>query len=179
VGGLVIVGYKGIFPRVAESAYVAENADLIGDVEIGAESSVWFQTVLHADVSPIRVGTHTNIQDGSILHGTHDVPTVLGNWVTVGHRAVLHACRIEDHCLIGMGAVVLNRAQVGEGSIVAAGALVPQGTVIPPGSLYAGVPARMQRKLVEADRRYIDSHATHYLEYKEAYLAGTAREPTP
>ena len=175
----MISGYKGIFPRIAESAFVAENADLIGDVEIGEESSVWFQTVLRADVSPIRVGTHTNIQDGSILHGTHDVPTILGNWVTVGHRVILHACHVEDHCLIGMGATVLNRARVGEGSIVAAGALVPQGTIIPPGSLYVGVPARLQRKLAAADRRYIDSHATHYLEYKEAYMAGTPREPAP
>ena len=179
MGALVILGYKGIFPRITESAFVADNADLIGDVEIGEESSIWFQTVLRADVSPIRVGTHTNIQDGSILHGTHDVPTLLGSWVTVGHRVILHACRIDDHCLIGMGAVVLNRAHVGEGSIVAAGAVVPQGTVIPPGSLYVGVPARLQRKLSDSDRRFIDSHASHYLEYKEAYMAGTAREPAP
>lgn len=175
----MIVGYKGIFPRVAGSAFVAENADLIGDVEIGSESSVWYQTVLRADVSPIRVGTHTNIQDGTILHGTRGVPTVLGNWVTVGHRVVLHACQVDDHCLIGMGAVVLNRVHVGEGSIVAAGALVPEGTDIPPGSLYLGVPARFERKLSEADRRYIDSHAARYLEYKESYMAATAREPAP
>lgn len=173
----MILGYRGLFPRVANSAFVADNADLIGDVEIGDESSVWFQTVLRADVSPIRIGTQSNIQDGSILHGTHGAPTILGNWVTVGHRVILHACRIDDHCLIGMGAIVLNRVHVGEGSIVAAGALVPEGTVIPPGSLYAGVPARSKRKLSEADRRFIDMHASHYLEYKEAYMAGTAKEP--
>ncbi|MCL5006043.1 MAG: gamma carbonic anhydrase family protein [Acidobacteria bacterium] len=173
----MILSYKGVLPRIAESAFVAENADVIGDVEVGDESSVWFQTVLRADVSPIRVGTQSNIQDGSILHGTAGLPTILGNWVTVGHRVILHACRIEDHCLIGMGAIILNRVHVGEGSIVAAGALVPERTVIPPGSLYAGVPARLQRKLIEADRKFIDSHASHYLEYKDAYMAGTRREP--
>jgi len=173
----MISNYKGCSPRIAASVFIARDADVIGDVEIGEESSVWFQTVLRGDVSPIRVGTHSNIQDGSILHGTHDVPTILGNWVTVGHRVILHACQVEDHCLIGMGAVVLNRAHVGEGSIVAAGALVPEGTVIPPASLYVGVPARLQRKLRDADRKFIDSHAIHYLEYKETYMAGTPKEP--
>jgi carbonic anhydrase/acetyltransferase-like protein (isoleucine patch superfamily) len=175
----MILSYKGILPRIAESAFVAGDADLIGEVEIGEESSVWFQAVLRGDVAPIRVGAHSNIQDGSILHGNEGMPTLLGDWVTVGHRAILHACQVEDHCLIGMGAAVLSGARVGEGSIVAAGALVPERTVIPPGSLYAGVPARLRRNLTEADRKFIDAHASHYLEYKEAYLAGMAKEPTP
>jgi gamma-carbonic anhydrase len=175
----MILSYKGILPRIAESAFVAGNADVIGDVEIGAESSVWFQAVLRGDVAPIRVGARSNLQDGCILHGNEGMPTLLGNGVTVGHRAILHACQIEDHCLIGMGATVLSGVRVGEGSIVAAGALVPERTVIPPGSLYAGVPARLRRNLTEADRKFIDAHASHYLEYKEAYLAGMAKEPAP
>jgi len=175
----MILSYKGRTPKIAESAYVAGDADVIGDVEIGEESSVWFQTVLRGDVAPIRVGSWSNIQDGSILHGNQGMPTVLGDWVTVGHRAILHACQVEDHCLIGMGAVVLSGARVGEGSIVAAGALVPEGTVIPPASLYVGVPARFKRKLSDADREFIDTHASHYLEYKEAYRAERTKEPAP
>lgn len=171
----MILSYNGILPRIAESAFIARNADVIGEVEIGDESSVWFQAVLRGDVAAIRVGARSNIQDGCILHGNQGMPTLLGDWVTVGHRAILHACQVEDHCLVGMGAVVLSGARVGEGSIVAAGALVPERTVIPPGSLYAGVPARLRRKLAGADRKFIDSHASHYLEYKEAYLAGTAK----
>ncbi len=173
----MILGYKGRTPKIAESAYVAGDADVIGDVEIGEESSVWFQTVLRGDVAPIRIGSWSNIQDGSILHGNEGMPTAVGNWVTVGHRAILHACQVADHCLIGMGAIVLSGARVGEGSIVAAGALVPEGTVIPPASLYVGVPARLRRKLSDADREFIDTHASHYLEYKRVYRAGTAKEP--
>ncbi len=172
----MILGYKGLFPRIDPSAFVAGSADLIGDVEIGEESSVWFQSVLRGDVAPIKVGTHTNIQDGSLLHGNAGEPTILGDWVTVGHRVVLHACQVDHHCLVGMGAVVMSRVHVGEGSIVAAGALVPEGTVISPGSLYVGAPARLCRKLTRDDRRFIDSHAEHYLEYKKEYRAETAKE---
>jgi len=167
----MIASYKGVFPRVAESVFVAGTADLIGDVEIADNASIWFQVVLRGDVGPIRVGAHSNIQDGSVLHGAIGVPVDLGQWVTVGHRVVLHGCTVEDHCLIGMGAIVLNGARVGEGSIVAAGALVLEDTVIPPGSLYVGVPARLRRKLGEEDRAFIDAHASHYLEYKDLYRA--------
>lgn len=163
--------YAGHTPRFGESVFIAPSADVIGDVEIGDNSSLWFQTVLRGDIEPIRVGSHTNIQDGSVLHTLTGCPMVVGNWVTVGHRVVLHGCTVEDHCLIGMGAIVLNRARVGEGSIVGAGALVLEDTVIPPRSLYLGVPARFQRQLTESGREFIDAHARHYLEYKEMYLA--------
>jgi carbonic anhydrase/acetyltransferase-like protein (isoleucine patch superfamily) len=168
----MILSYAGRTPRLGESVFIAPSADVIGDVEIGASSSIWFQSVLRGDIEPIRVGAHTNIQDGSVVHTLLGSPAVVGDWVTVGHRVVLHGCTIEDHCLIGMGAIVLNRARVGEGSIVAAGALVLEGTVIPPRSLYLGVPARFQRQLTGSDRVFIDAHARHYLEYKEMYLAG-------
>jgi carbonic anhydrase/acetyltransferase-like protein (isoleucine patch superfamily) len=167
----MICNYAGRAPKIAPSVFVAASADVIGDVELGENSSVWFQTVLRGDIEPIRVGAHTNIQDGSIVHTMLGSPVTLGDWVTVGHRAVLHGCTIESHCLIGMGAVLLNNSRVGEGSIVAAGALVLEGTVIPPRSLYVGVPARFQRQLTDADRLFIDAHATHYLQYKENYLA--------
>ena len=166
----MILSYAGRTPRIASSAFIADSADVIGEVEIGDNSSVWFATVLRGDVEPIRVGASSNVQDGSIVHTLEGAPTIIGNWVTIGHRAVIHGCVIEDHCLIGMGAVILSRVRIGEGSIVAAGALVVEDTVIPPRSLYLGMPARFKRQLSEADRAFIDLHATHYLQYKEVYL---------
>ena len=158
-------------PRIAATAFVAPSADIIGDVEIGENSSIWFQVVLRGDVAPIRVGASTNIQDGTVVHGFPNLPVTIGNWVTVGHRAVLHACTVEDHCLIGIGAIVLNNAHIGEGSIVAAGALVVENTVVPPRTLYLGVPARLKRQLTESDRNFIDLHASHYVQYAERYLS--------
>ena len=171
----MILTYMGRAPRIAASAFIAESADVIGDVEIGEDTSIWFQTVLRGDIEPIRVGAHSNIQDGSVLHTMVGMPTIVGDWVTVGHRVVLHGCTVENHCLIGMGAVLLNDVMVGEGSIVAAGALVLENTVIPPHSLYVGVPAKFQRQLTDSDRHFIDMHATHYLQYKENYLAASPR----
>ncbi len=171
----MILSYTGRMPRIAPTAYIADTADVIGDVEIGENSSVWFTTVLRGDIEPIRVGANSNIQDGSVLHTMMGMPTAVGDWVTVGHRAVLHGCTVESHCLIGMGAIVLNNARVGEGSIIAAGALVLENTVVPPHCLYLGVPARFQRQLTDKDRQFIDAHAQHYLGYKAQYLADRAR----
>jgi carbonic anhydrase/acetyltransferase-like protein (isoleucine patch superfamily) len=168
----MISTYGDRTPRIAASAFVAPSADIIGLVEIGECASVWFQCVLRGDIDLIRIGASSNVQDGSVLHTDSGAPAIIGDWVTVGHRAVIHGCTIEDHCLIGMGAIVLSRARVGTGSIVAAGALVPEETVIPPRCLYMGVPARFRRELNDADRVFIDAHAAHYLQYKEAYLAG-------
>jgi carbonic anhydrase/acetyltransferase-like protein (isoleucine patch superfamily) len=174
----MIQEYGGHAPRIAASAFIAASADVIGEVEVGANSSIWFQTVLRGDIEPIRIGANSNIQDGSVLHTIMGAPASVGDWVTVGHRAVLHGCTVENHCLIGMGAILLNNVRVGEGSIVAAGALVLENTVIPPRSLYLGVPARFQRQLTEADRLFIDAHAQHYLQYKENYLAETSKLKT-
>jgi len=167
----MILPYQGRSPRIASSAFIAESADIIGDVEIAANASVWYQSVLRGDIEPIRIGENSNIQDGTIVHTLAGSPVIVGQWVTVGHRAILHGCVVEDHCLVGMGAVLLNNVRVGEGSIIAAGALVTENTVIPARSLYMGVPARFQRQLADAERRFIDGHATHYLSYKEAYLS--------
>src|SRR2546426_10097510 len=136
----MILTYAGRIPRIAASAFVAQSADVIGDVEIGENSSAWFASVLRGDIEPIRVGANSNIQDGSIVHTMLGAPTVVGDWVTVGHRAVLHGCAVEDHCLIGMGAVLLNNARVGEGSIVAAGRLGVWETRGPPRRPYLCLP---------------------------------------
>ena len=175
----MITTYQGRVPRIASSAFVAPSADIIGDVEIGENASVWFQCVLRGDIELIRVGENSNLQDGTIVHTVLRSPVIVGKWVTVGHRAVLHGCAIEDHCLIGMGAILLNNVRVGAGSIIAAGALVPENSVIPPRSLYMGVPAQFKRQLGDGEQRFIDGHATHYLEYKEVYLSERAGKPKP
>ncbi|MFZ0963293.1 MAG: gamma carbonic anhydrase family protein [Terriglobia bacterium] len=171
----MILTLAGRIPRIAASAYVAPSADVIGTVDLGENSSVWFQCVLRGDIEPIRVGANSNIQDGTIVHTFEGAPAVVGDWVTVGHRVVLHGCTVEDNCLIGMGAVLLNNVRVGEGSIVAAGALVAEDTVIPPRSLYMGVPAKLRRAVTEDEQAFIRMHAAHYLEYKERYLAAEAK----
>jgi len=171
----MILTLAGRTPRIAASAYIAPSADVIGEVEIGEHSSVWFQCVLRGDIEPIRVGANSNLQDGTMVHTMKGSPVVVGDWVTVGHRAVLHGCTIENHCLVGMGAVLLNNVRVGEGSIIAAGAVVVEDTVIPPRSLYVGVPAQFRRELAETEQAFIDMHASHYLEYKDEYLAEAGR----
>jgi carbonic anhydrase/acetyltransferase-like protein (isoleucine patch superfamily) len=165
----MIIAHAGRTPRIAPSAFIAASADIIGDVELGENCSIWFGAVLRGDIEPIRVGANSNLQDGCVVHTMLGSPATIGNWVTVGHRAVLHGCTVEDHCLIGIGAILLNNVRVGEGSIIAAGALVVENTVIAPKSLYMGVPARFKRQLTEADRLFIDAHAAHYLEYKKVY----------
>jgi carbonic anhydrase/acetyltransferase-like protein (isoleucine patch superfamily) len=170
----MILTLAGRTPRIARSVYIAPSADVIGSVELGENSSVWFQCVLRGDIEPIRVGAQSNIQDGSIIHTMRGAPTVVGDGVTVGHRVVLHGCTVENHCLIGMGAVLLNHVRVGEGSIVAAGALVAENTVIPPHSLFMGVPAKLRREVTADEQALIRMHATNYLRYKEQYMTGGA-----
>jgi carbonic anhydrase/acetyltransferase-like protein (isoleucine patch superfamily) len=171
----MILTLPGRTPRIAGSAYIAPSADIIGSVEIGENSSVWFQCVLRGDIEPVRVGANSNIQDGSIVHTRRGAPVVLGDWVTVGHRVVLHGCTVESHCLIGMGAVLLNHVHVGEGSIVAAGSLVAEKTVIPPHSVYMGVPAKLRRAATADDAALVARHANNYLQYKMQYLTQGAQ----
>lgn len=172
----MILPYDGRAPQIAASAYVAGSADVIGDVSIGEHSSVWFGAVLRGDVNYIRLGARTNVQDGSVLHGMKDLyPVILGDEVTVGHNVTLHGCTIENLCLIGMGAVVLNDARIGEGSIIAAGSVVPEKTIVPPRSLFLGNPARFRRHLTDADLEVIRRYATNYVAYKESYLAEVKR----
>lgn len=162
--------FRGRKPQIAASAYVDSHAVVIGDVSIGADSSVWPGVVIRGDVNFIRIGARTNIQDGSILHVMRDThPLILGDAVTIGHGAVLHGCTIESRCLIGMGSIILNGAKIGAGSIVAAGTLVPEGTDVPPGSLFMGHPGKFRRALTDDDQASIDAYAQRYVEYKDAY----------
>jgi carbonic anhydrase/acetyltransferase-like protein (isoleucine patch superfamily) len=164
--------YKGISPQIHASAYVDESAQLIGDVTLGENASIWMNAVLRGDVHFIRVGANSNIQDLSVLHGMlNKWPVIVGDWVTVGHSVTLHGCVVEDHCLIGMGAVILNGARIGAGSIIAAGSVIPEGTIVEPNSLWAGVPGKFRKKIDdEQTQKMILRYAKNYLDYKETYL---------
>ncbi|HYL13553.1 MAG TPA: gamma carbonic anhydrase family protein [Terriglobales bacterium] len=167
----MIRSYKGMTPKVPESCYVDQSAQLIGDVELGEHASIWMNAVLRGDVYAIRVGHYSNIQDCSILHGMKEKYGVyVGDYVTVGHSVTLHGCTVEDRCLIGMGAVILNGVRIGSGSIIAAGTLIPEGAVVEPNSLWMGFPGKFRRQLEEKDQEMILLHAQNYLGYKETYL---------
>jgi len=171
----MIRSYKGTSPIVPASCYVDESAQLIGDVVLGENASVWMNTVLRGDVHFIRVGANSNIQDCSVLHGMLGKwPVIVGDWVTVGHSVTLHGCVVEDQCLIGMGVVVLNGARIGAGSILAAGTLIPEGMVIEPRSLVMGVPGKVRRQLGDEDQEMILRHGRNYLGYREQYLKETS-----
>jgi carbonic anhydrase/acetyltransferase-like protein (isoleucine patch superfamily) len=167
----VLRPYRGQLPRVHPTAFIDASAQVIGDVEIGEESSVWMCAVIRGDVHWIKVGKRTSIQDGTIVHamtGTH--PTSIGDNVTVGHAAVIHGCTIEDQCLIGMGAILLNGAHVGAGSIVAAGTLLVEGQSVPPRSLVMGSPGKVKRLLTHAEVADIQMYADRYVGYRLDYM---------
>jgi gamma-carbonic anhydrase len=167
----MIRSYKDKFPVIGAGVFIDDSAQIIGDVEIGANSSVWFNSVVRGDVYYIRIGESSNIQDLCCLHVTRDRnPTILGDRVTVGHGVILHGCSIESHCLIGMGAIVMDRVKVGQGSIVGAGSVLTQGLQVPPRSLVLGSPARVIRELSAGEVQGIDRYAENYLRYKENYL---------
>jgi len=159
-------------PRVAASAYVDDSAQVVGDVEIGDESSVWLNAVVRGDVNRIRIGSRSNLQDGVIVHVNRDPshPTLVGDDVTVGHGAILHGCTVGNLCLIGMGAILLNGCRIGSGSIVAAGTLVTERVEVPAGSLVMGSPGRVRRSLTGAERALIAESAANYVRYRLAYL---------
>ncbi|HYN07630.1 MAG TPA: gamma carbonic anhydrase family protein [Vicinamibacterales bacterium] len=162
--------FRGRLPVVHPTAYVDASAQVIGDVEIGAESSIWMNAVLRGDVNTIRIGDRSNIQDGTIMHVMHEThPTRIGDDVTIGHAAVVHGCTVGNRVLIGMGATILNGAVIGEDTIVAAGSLVTEGTVIPPRSLVMGSPGKVRRTLSDADVTSILEYAANYVRYKKSY----------
>ncbi|ODS55414.1 MAG: gamma carbonic anhydrase family protein [Acidobacteria bacterium SCN 69-37] len=163
--------YRGRLPVVDPSAFVDDSAQVIGDVTIGAESSVWMHVVIRGDVNVIRIGARTNLQDGTIVHVMHDTrATTIGDDVTIGHGAVIHGCTIRDRVLIGMGTIVLNGAVIGEDSIVAAGTLVTEGTVIPPRSMVMGRPGTVRRPLSDEDVTSILGYARNYVGYRLDYM---------
>ncbi|MGB9602340.1 MAG: gamma carbonic anhydrase family protein [Verrucomicrobiia bacterium] len=157
-------------PTVGKNVYISKGAFVVGDVTLGDYSSVWYNAVLRADINKIVVGHHSNIQDNAVVHLAEDLPCIIGNWVTVGHSAVVHACIIGDECLIGINATILDGAEVGAQSIVGANALVPSGMRIPPGSLVVGCPAKIKRSLSDEERKKLKSWAEHYVVNSEYCL---------
>lgn len=163
----------GKTPRLGRGVFLAETCAVIGDAEIGDDASIWYGTVVRGDVMPIRIGARTNIQDNTVIHVTSErFGTTIGNDCTIGHSAIIHACTIEDFCLIGMGAIVLDGARIGTGSFVGAGALVTPGTDIPANSLVIGSPAKVKRTVTQKEREAIEYGARHYVELARTYLAG-------
>src|SRR5579875_1420040 len=171
----MIRSYQGHTPVIPESCYIDVSAQVIGDVVLGEHASVWMNAVVRGDVHSIRIGAHSNVQDCAVLHGMRYLyPVIVGDWVTIGHNATVHGCVVEDACLIGIGATILNNARIGEGSIIAAGALIPENMVIPPNSLVTGVPGKLRRTLGDEDRKTILKYAQNYLDYVEIWK----HEPT-
>jgi carbonic anhydrase/acetyltransferase-like protein (isoleucine patch superfamily) len=168
----LILPYRGILPRVDDSAYVSQGVVLAGDIEIGAQSSVWFGCIIRGDVNNVRIGARSNIQDGTVIHvSSFGYGTVIGDDVTVGHQALLHACTIEDGAFVGMKACVMDGAVVEKGAMVAAGALVTAGRRIPAGQLWGGSPARFMRNLTAEDKEHLHWSAQHYVKLAQEYKA--------
>ena len=168
---MTLYAYKNIRPRVHESVFIAPTAQIIGDVQIGPNSSVWFQTVIRGDLAKISIGEKTNIQDLCTCHADENIPLNIGNRVTVGHNCVVHGCTIEDGCLIGMGAIVMNQAVVGTGSIIAAGAVVLEKTIIPPYSLVVGSPGKIKKTYENKEEIEHDmkTGSEHYVKSAQAF----------
>jgi carbonic anhydrase/acetyltransferase-like protein (isoleucine patch superfamily) len=164
----MIKPYAGAFPKLHSTAFVAESAEVLGDVTIGEDSSIWFQAVVRGDVNFISIGARTNVQDGCVLHVTRDIHSlVVGDEVTVGHRVVLHGCTVKNRTLVGIGAIVLDGAVVEEDSMVGAGSLVPPGFRVPSGTLVIGVPAKVKRELTPEEVKHIKESANNYVEYSK------------
>jgi carbonic anhydrase/acetyltransferase-like protein (isoleucine patch superfamily) len=169
----MVYSFRGKTPKLHPSVFKTPSAEIIGDVEIGADASLWFNVVVRGDVHWIRIGDGTNIQDGSILHVTHKKsPLTIGNNVTVGHSVTLHGCTIRDFVLVGMRAVVMDDAEIGEESIIGAGALVTQGAKIPPRSLVIGSPAKVARSLNDEEIKFLHQSAENYKQYVKWYREG-------
>lgn len=166
----MISGFKDKFPRIRETAFVTQDAIIIGDVEIGEDASIWFGSIVRGDVNYIRIGDNTNIQDGTVIHvSSRTHPTVLEERITVGHRVTLHGCHVESGCLIGIGAILMDGVRVGANSLVGAGSLLTPGTQIPPNSLVIGSPARVKRELTEDELAFLDRSWRNYVELKRIY----------
>lgn len=168
----MICRYKDKIPNITSHTFVAASADIIGDVSIGTNSSIWYNCVLRGDVSYISIAEGSNIQDGTIIHvDRHNIPTIIGNGVTIGHKCLLHACTIEDNTFVGMGAVIMDGARIEEHSMVAAGSLITPRKVIKKGEIWAGSPAKFFRKLTQSETDHITVSANNYVKLMHEYLA--------
>ncbi|MGB5791621.1 gamma carbonic anhydrase family protein [Poseidonibacter sp.] len=165
----MILKFKEHYPQINNTAWVAPSADVIGEVTLGENSSIWFQCVLRADINKISIGKNSNVQDLSMIHSDTDSPTIIGDNVTIGHKVMLHGCVIEDNCLIGMSATILDNAVIGKGSIVGANSLVTSGKVFPPNSLIMGSPAKVVKQISSDEEDALVKHALHYVDYKNDY----------
>jgi carbonic anhydrase/acetyltransferase-like protein (isoleucine patch superfamily) len=162
--------FLNVSPTISQTAFVADDAIVIGDVEIGDEASVWFGSILRGDVNYIRIGDRTNIQDACVIHvSSKDHATILEHEITVGHRVTLHGCYVESGCLIGIGSIILDGARIGRNSLVAAGSLVTPGTIIPPGSLVMGAPAKVKRPVTEDELANLERSCRNYVELSRQY----------
>lgn len=167
----VVIPYKNVHPTIPASAFIAQTASIIGDVEIGEDSNIWFGVTIRGDVHEIRIGARTNIQDGSVIHVTSNFQgTYIGDDVTVGHMALLHACRVGNLCLVGMGSIMLDGSAMEDGSMLAAGSLLTPGKVVPSGQLWAGRPAKFMRDLTPEKIAFLRHSAKHYVELSKAYM---------
>lgn len=160
----MIKSYQGIEPNIDETVFIADSADIIGNVTIGKNSNIWYNSVIRADEGFVTIGENTNIQDGSVVHISKGCPTIIGNNVTVGHKALIHGCKIGDNTLIGMGSIVLDNAEIGQYSLLGAGSLVPPGKCIPSGVLAMGSPAKVIRELTDEEKQNLVKSALKYVE---------------
>jgi carbonic anhydrase/acetyltransferase-like protein (isoleucine patch superfamily) len=166
----MVHSFRGMAPNIHSSVFLVDSAEIIGDVTIGEGSSIWYNTVIRGDVHYIQIGKRTNVQDGCLLHVRHTTgPLIIGSDVTIGHGAIVHGCTVHDCCLIGMGAIVLDNAEINPYTLVAAGAVVKNDSVVPSGVLVAGVPAKVVRDLTTEERTMIEESAKHYVEYASQY----------
>ena len=165
----MIIDFEGKTPKIDKSSFIAENATVIGDVTIGKNVGIWYNAILRGDVAPITIGDNTNIQDGSVIHCDVGIPTLVGENVTVGHNVMLHACKIGNNSLIGIGSIVLDGSVVGENSIIGAGAVVTPGTKIPPYSMALGIPAKVVKKITEEEADKLVEHAEEYIKLMMKY----------
>ena len=168
----MITAFQNIHPSIHETAFITDDAIVIGDVEIGEDASIWFGSIVRGDVNYIRIGARTNIQDATVIHvSSKDHPTVLEDNITVGHRVTLHGCYVESGSLVGIGSIILDGARIGRNSLVAAGSLVTPGTVIPPSSLVMGAPAKVKRPLSDEELNGLDQSWKNYVELSRRYRA--------
>ncbi|MEM6911932.1 MAG: gamma carbonic anhydrase family protein [Verrucomicrobiota bacterium] len=170
--------YLQFQPKIDPSAFIAPSADLIGRVTVEEKASIWYGAVLRGDIEAIHIGAHSNVQDGSVIHLESQRGTHVGEYVTVGHKALLHACEVQDECLIGMGAIVMDHSVIGEQSLVAAGTLVLKHTIVPPGSLVLGSPARVVRPLSPEERASLKPWAEKYVRVSRKYLDRKSASPS-
>ncbi|MCK4649388.1 gamma carbonic anhydrase family protein [bacterium] len=165
----MIITLKEKKPKIGKDVYIAESAQVIGKVSVGEHSSIWPHAVLRADIEPIKIGKCSSIQDGVLIHVNWGLPAVVGNYVTVGHGAIIHGCKIANNCLIGMGAIILDGAEIKKNCLIGAGSLVPEGRKIPEGSLVLGVPGRVVRKLNSKEIKKLRESALEYFEFAKRF----------